>query len=375
MESYKPLPENRDPVVHLDRQFWIVTAVLAVLAVLSIVWWIWAPIAAIMPEAVDKAQQIDALFRFLAATGTALWIFICGYVLYFALAFRRHAGTPDDAVGIQIHDNNKLEFWWTVVPTVFVVLMAIFSIRIWYGIEVAPSNTLVVEAIGHQWHYTFRYPNINGEVEEMHLPLGQPITVHVTSADVIHSFWIPAMRLKQDMVPGLINTMEFTPTRPGKYKIICTEFCGLFHGEMRSGTKENPAYVYIDPPAQYAAWYARTQRRQANASNAITTPSTNQVKLAGGDPRAGAKMFAQKCSACHALGPFGQRIVGPGLKGVLYDPAHPQLVDGDAATPENVAKILQNGYTGSIGQMPNQTANGLSNKDIVNLVAYLKTLK
>jgi mono/diheme cytochrome c family protein len=117
------------------------------------------------------------------------------------------------------------------------------------------------------------------------------------------------------------------------------------------------------------------ERQQANASNAITAPASNQLKLAGGDPQAGAKMFATKCSACHALGPFDQRIVGPGLKGVLYDPAHPQLVDGDQATPENVAKIIENGYKGSMGQMPNQTANALSNKDIVNLVAYLKTLR
>lgn len=370
------MPENRDPVVHLDRQFWIVAAVLGVLALISIFWWVWAPITSIMPEAVDKAQQIDALFRFLAASGTALFIFICGYVLYFAVAFRRHAGTPDDAVGIQIHDNNKLEFWWTLAPTVFVVIMAIFSLRIWYGIEVAPNNTLVVEAIGHQWYYTFRYPNVNGEISEMHLPLGQAVTLHVTSSDVIHSFWIPAMRLKADMVPGLINTFEFVPTRPGRYEIICTEFCGLNHGEMHSGTKINPAYVYIDPPARYAAWYASTERRQLHVSNAIAAPaSSNQLKLSGGDPKAGATLFAAKCSACHAIGPFDQKIVGPGLKGVLDDPAHPQLVDGDQATPENVAKILQNGYKGSMGQMPNQAANGLSDKDIVNLVAYLKTLK
>jgi len=369
------LPENRDPVVHLDRQFWIVTAVLGVLALISILWWVWAPITSIMPEAVDKAQQIDALFRFLAASGTALFIFVCGYIVYFSLAFRRHAGTPDDAVGIQIHDNNKLEAWWTIVPTVFVVIMAIFSLRIWYGIEIAPANTLVVEAIGHQWYYTFRYPNVNGEVKEMHLPLGQAVTLHVTSSDVIHSFWIPSMRLKADMVPGLINTLEFTPTRVGKYEIICTEFCGLFHGEMHSGTAQNPAYVYVDPPALYNAWYQATQRKQANVSNTAPVASNVSIKLTGGNASAGATLFGQKCSACHALGPCNQRSVGPGLKGVLHDPSHPTLVNGDPATPENVANILQHGFTGSMGSMPNMTANNLSDKDIANLVAYLNSLK
>ena len=93
------------------------------------------------------------------------------------------------------------------------------------------------------------------------------------------------------------------------------------------------------------------------------------------DVNAGKAIFTQKCSACHALGPFSQKIVGPGLKAVLSDPAHPKLVDGDPATPENVAKILQNGYKGDMGNMPNQAQNAISDKDIANLVAFLKTLK
>lgn len=366
--------ENRDPAVHLDRGFWTVTAVLGALALVVIFWWIYAPITAIMPEAVDKAQQIDTLFRFLAASGSALFVFVCGYIIYFSVTFKRRASTPEDAVGVQVHDNHALEFWWTLGPTVFVVIMAIVSVRIWYGIEVAPPNTLVVEALGHQWYYTFRYPNVNGEVREMHLPVGQPVTLHVSSYDVIHSFWIPAMRLKADMVPGLINTLEFTPTHAGKYEIICTEFCGTFHGLMHSGTKQDPAYVYIDPPAQYQAWYQRTVAAQSHVSDAIATASTGAIDLSGGSAAAGQQLFSQKCSACHAIAPFQQRIVGPGLKGVLHDPAHPNLVNGQAATPANVAKILQNGYKGDMGQMPDQTQNGLSAKDIANLVAYLKSL-
>ncbi len=97
--------------------------------------------------------------------------------------------------------------------------------------------------------------------------------------------------------------------------------------------------------------------------------------MTGGDAAAGKALFTQKCSACHALGPFDQKIVGPGLKGVLHDPAHPSLVNGDPATPDDVAKILQHGFTGPMGTMPNQTANAISDKDIANLVAFLNTLK
>ncbi|MDQ2872129.1 MAG: cytochrome c oxidase subunit II [Candidatus Eremiobacteraeota bacterium] len=349
----------------------MVTLLLGVLAVLSILyWWLFAPITAWLPEAVDKAQQIDSLSRFLLASGTALFIYVVGYLIYFSIAFRRRKSDPPDAIGVQIHDNHKLELWWTILPAVFVVVMAIFSIQIWAGIQLGNNNGLVVEALGHQWFYSFRYPDVHGEVSnEMHLPLGIPVTLHVTSYDVIHSFWVPDMRIKADMVPGIINTLRFTPTKVGRYEIICTEFCGTLHGEM------NKQYMVVDSPAQYKAWYSGWQRKNAHTSDAIPTQGSGAVTLTGGNAASGKALFSQKCSACHALGTFSQKVVGPGLKDVMADPGHPNLVDGDKATPQNVAKILQQGYKGSMGQMPNQTANGLTDKDIADLVAFLKSTK
>jgi cytochrome c oxidase subunit II len=362
------LVENRDPVVHLDRSFWLVTAVLAVLSVLGIIYWVVSPF---IPEAVDKAQQIDQLFRFLAASGTALFIFVAGYIIYFCVAYRRRPTDAPDAVGIQVHDNHKLELWWTLIPTLFVVVMGIFSVRIWAGITlVNAANPLVVESIGRQWYYTFRYPEIHGEINnEMHVPVGQPVVLHTTSQDVIHSFWVPDMRIKADMVPGIINTLRFTPTQVGRYQIVCTEFCGTQHGEM------NKQWFVVDTPADYKRWYDSWQAKNANASDAIPTVSSGAINLAGGDASAGKALFAQKCSSCHSQGPFDQKIVGPGLKNIFNDPAHPKLVDGDPATPEDAAKILQNGYKGDMGMMPNQAQNGITDKDIANLVAFLKTLK
>jgi cytochrome c oxidase subunit 2 len=340
--------------------------------------WIMPPVAA------QPGEQIDSLLRFMAASGTALFVFVFGYVLYFAIAFRAKPSDGPDAIGVQIHDNNALEFWWTLVPTLFVVLLSILSVRIWYQINIAqPTNGLVVESIGHQWDFTFRYPQINGEVTtNMHLPVNQPVVLNVTSTDVIHSFWVPAFRLKADMVPGLINTIRFTPTKVGRYPIVCTEFCGTFHGLMNGeitgpNGAANPhgAFLVVDTPANFQKWYHTQQIANAHESNAIPVAGTGAVVLTGGDPKAGQALFQQKCSACHALAPFDTRIVGPGLKGVLHDPTHPDLVDGKPATPENVANILQNGYTGSIGTMPNQTANGLTDRDIANLVAFLNSLK
>jgi len=363
------LVENRAQA-ELGRGFWTFTAILAVLAVAAIVFWSIFPLETYLPAAIVTARQVDHLFRFMGATGTALYIFVLGYLLYFAITFRAKASDPPDAIGVQVHDNHKLEFWWTVLPTLFVILLSIVSVRIWYEIMLKPENGLVVEAIGHQFYFSFRYPDINGEVtKEMHLPVNVPVTLNLTAADVIHGFWVPAMRLKNDTVPGLVTTIRFTPRLVGRYHIICTQFCGVLHGEM------DKQYLVIEDKASFDKWYKMWQQENAHASNAPPATGGGAVALQGGNAAAGKTLFDQKCTACHKLAPFNETLVGPGLQGVLHDPSHPNLVNGQPATPENVAAVLQNGYTGSMGTMPNATANGLSQQDIANLVAFLDTLK
>ncbi|HEY1682569.1 MAG TPA: cytochrome c oxidase subunit II [Candidatus Tumulicola sp.] len=358
------------PPVRLGSQFWMVSAVLAVLAAVGIWFWYWFPIEQYLPAAIVTARQVDTLFRFMAATGTALYIFIAGYLVYFSIAFRVRKSDPPDAIGVQIHDNHKLELWWTIIPALFVVLLSAVSVRIWYEIMLEPQNGLVVQAIGHQFDFTFRYPQVNGEItDEMHLPIGVPVTLNLTSSDVIHSFWVPAMRLKNDTVPGLVTEIRFTPRLEGRYQIICTQFCGVLHSQM------NKQVLVIESRDKFNAWFHGWQVKNAHVSNALPTTTGTAINLSNANIGAGQTLFKQKCSACHSTGPFDQRIVGPGLKAVLHDPTHPNLVDGDPATEANVAKILQTGYTGSIGSMPNATTNGLSDQDIANLVVYLNSLK
>jgi cytochrome c oxidase subunit II len=363
------LVEYRAQPAGFGRGFWTTTAILAMLSIAAIVFWSIFPLETYLPAAIVTARQVDHLFRFMAATGSALWIFVAGYLLYFAIAFRAKASDPPDAIGLQVHDNHKLEFWWTVIPSLFVVLLSIVSVRIWYEVMLEPQNGLVVEAIGHQFYFSFRYPQINGEVtDEVHLPLNVPVTLNLTSADVIHGFWVPAMRLKNDTVPGLVTTIKFTPRLPGRYPIICTQFCGVLHSEM------DKQVLVIEPKAAFDKWYKMWQEKNAHVSNALPAAG-GAISLQGGNAPAGKTLFAQKCSACHKLAPYDQVLVGPGLAGVLHDPAHPNLVNGQPATPQNVGAILQSGYTGSMGTMPNATANGLSQQDIANLVAFLDTLK
>jgi cytochrome c oxidase subunit 2 len=361
------------------RGFWTVTALLGVIAVAGVIYFWKMPSVQpwLPPEGGRPGNEVDSLFRFMAASAAVLYTYVVGYIVYFVIAYRRRKSDPPDALGVNVHDNNKLEAAWTIVPTLFVILLSALSVRIWSVLYLEqPTNGLVVESIAHQWGYAFRYPNVNGEISsEMHLPVNVPVTLNLASQDVIHSFWVPDMRLKADMIPGMINTIHFTPTRVGRYPIICTEFCGTLHSRMNGQiSAQNGGIMVVEPAAAYQRWYSKTQIAQAHAPSVAAAPS-GAINLANGNAGAGKTLFSQRCAACHALGPFSQRVVGPGLLGVLHDPAHPNLVDGDPATPADVAKILENGFTGSYGHMPNQSENGISNQDIANLVAYLNTLK
>jgi cytochrome c oxidase subunit 2 len=302
----------------------------------------------------------------MAVFGNGIMIFVAGYVIYFAIAFRARSTDAPDAVGVQIHDSPKLELWWTVLPTLLLIVLTAPSINVWYKIQFGTSAPgLTAEVIGHQFYFEYRYPGLKTSIfsktEPMHLPLGVPVRILITSADVIHQWWVPEIRLKQAAVPGLVQNLNFTPLRAGTYDIACSEFCGPDHSLMQGK-------LIIEPVAAFNKWLDGEKNAKA---------STGAVALTGGSADAGKALFSQKCSACHnnPPTPFDQKLVGPGLLHITDDPAHPNLVDGKPPTPENIAGILTNGFTGPIGTMPNRQANGLSDKDIANLVAFLTSLK
>ncbi|MBV9440501.1 MAG: cytochrome c oxidase subunit II [Candidatus Eremiobacteraeota bacterium] len=353
----------------LGPGFWWVTLFLGVISVINAWYFLYGNIDWIMPGAshpvADRASDVDALFKFMAVFGGAIMYYVAGYVIYFAIAFRaRPTDLPDD-VGVPIHDAPKLEFWWTLLPTLLLVVLTAFSINIWYKIQFgvgAPG--LTAEVIGHQFYFEYRYPGLKSSVfsktEDMHLPIGVPVRILITSADVIHQFWVPEIRLKQAAVPGLVQNLNYTPLRAGSYDIQCSEFCGTDHSMMHGK-------LVVEPVAAFNKWLD-AQKKAAAAMGGT-------VDLSKGDASAGQKLFNTKCTACHQLAPFDQKLVGPGLLHITDDPAHPQLVTGKPPTPQNIAEIVTNGFTGPIGTMPNRQANGLSDQDIANAVAFLVSQK
>ncbi len=352
----------------LDASFWRVTIVLGVLSALGMWGVVVFPIDRYVPEATGISLKIDWLFKFMAFFSVPILVYVNGYILYFAFRYRNRKGQPLEEPGSSIHDHPALEFWWTAIPAALMLVLGLLSyvlIPQYYTAKAATTNSITVEAIGHQFSWEFRYPGLRDPVpDELHLPVNVPVTIDVTSTDVIHSFWVPAFRMKQDMIPGMVVPMTMTPRETGKFEIVCTEFCGVGHSGMRD------RYVYVQSKSDFDAWYAAEKREQAHAPAEVTA-----AVLAAGDAAAGQALFSQKCTVCHNAAPFDQRKVGPGLARLFDDPAHPKLLSGRAPTPKDVAEILEHGLAGSYGQMPNAQTNGLSAKDVADLVAYLKTLK
>jgi cytochrome c oxidase subunit 2 len=348
------------PKTNLGPGFWPVTALIVVVSAVMVFLVETSPLPIGLVQAGGPADSVDDLFRFLGAVAAVIFNIVTIYTIYFAIVFRAPKDAPPNAIGVQIHDAPVLEFWWTAIPTILVVILSIYSVKIWADLQNTAGDVLTVEAVGYQFGFQFRYPKLANPTTELHLPVGTPTTIHVTSRDVIHGFWIPEFRQKADMVPGLVNTVRITPTRIGTYRVICSEFCGVLHGEMK-GT------LVVESQQDFAKWFAQQQGGKQAAGG-------GGIPLAAGTVAAGQTLFGQKCSACHSVGPFSQKIVGPGLGQIFKDPAHPKLVDGADPTPQNVAKIVHDGYSGDIGTMPSAQVNGLSNPDIANLVAYLVSL-
>jgi cytochrome c oxidase subunit II len=350
----------RPKSVNLGPGFWPVTAILGILSIAAALFWCLIPEPLGLAAVAETATLTDILFKALAAIGSAMFIYVAGYIIYFCIVFRRPKNAPANTIGVQIHDQPVLEFWWTAIPTLLVIALAIVSVILLNNIYNTKGDVLTMEAIGYQFGFQYRYPGVANRVSgDMHVPIDVPITVHVTSTDVIHGFWIPEVRIKQDMVPGLVNTVRFTPTKLGTYRIECTMYCGVNHSLMNSN-------IVIESKKDFDAWL----HKQGGKSNAAPMVASS----APGDATAGKAVFTAHCDACHSIGAFTAKKVGPGLGQIFSDKDHPKLVNGSAPTPADVVGIVTNGYSGDIGTMPNASQNGVSAKDIADVTAYLVSL-
>jgi cytochrome c oxidase subunit 2 len=219
------------------------------------------------PIATAEAQHVDDLFSFLVAVGAFILLGLLGMMLYSVIFFR---AKPDDySEGHPSRGNATLEIIWTVTPTLLVLWIAIQNINIYQQLNILGLKQIVqlplespayaasdlpkpaaeqVQVIAKQWDWTFQYPN-NVTSHELHLPVNQSTRLDLQARDVIHGFYIPAFRLKQDMIPGRDIDLVVTPTRIGKYRLQDSQFSGTYFALME-------ANVYVESPEAYNQWLA-----------------------------------------------------------------------------------------------------------------------
>ncbi len=305
-----------------------------------------------------QAASIDSLFRAEYAVISFLFSLIVVFMLYSIFVFRRKRGDASDAAHVE--GNTPLEITWTVIP-----LLTVFVFAIWGGqslreVTKAEPKPLIVNVIGQQWAWRFEYPQADGNKvisDKMYLPVDQPVLLRLSSVDVIHSFWVPEFRVKQDALPGgeeFVRPLRVTPSEIGNYKLRCAELCGVQHTTMESD-------VIVTSMEEFDAWISE----QSGESP---------------DPVVRGEKVAQNfgCLACHSID--GATLVGPSWKGAFGGEV--VLVDGttlpgdEAYLLESIinpnAKIVE-GFAAGI--MPQNFATQMTEKQINDVIAYIKSLK
>ena len=180
-------------------------------------------------QASVQAGQVDAVYFFLVAVTAFFSLLIAVLVVVFAVKYRRR---NDDEIGVAIHGSLPLELLWTFVPLGIVMVMFVWGAKVFFDLYRPPAGAMEIFVVGKQWMWKVQHMEGQREINELHVPVGRPVKLIMGSEDVLHSYFIPAFRVKADVIPGRYNTMWFTATTPGQYQLFCAEYCGTKHSGM-----------------------------------------------------------------------------------------------------------------------------------------------
>ena len=325
-----------------------------------------APQTALKPQG-HESRITDHLFK------PVFWI----AVAVFVLAVVRFRARSDDDAPVQIHGSRTLETTWTVIPALLLAGIGIWTIKTVFDVNRIPKGPEVVNVnvIGHRWWWEYKYPASGvTTANELYIPSGKRVVLTLESADVIHSFWPPALAGKVDVVPGQKNRMIGEADHPGRFYGQCAEYCGTSHANMR-------LEVVAVAPADFQKWISDQQAGPAIRAVADTGSSSTTTTAAGTTPtsavaltpaESGAGLFLAKgCAGCHSITGVSAGVVGPNLTHF-----HSRTVFAGAmfkTTDHNLRNWLRNPPKEKPDSiMPNLK---LSEDEITNLIAYLDTLK
>jgi len=296
-------------------------------------------------RAAAGAGNVDALYIFLLTLSAFMCLAIFTMILVFATKYRRRPGVEAE----QIEGSSALEITWSIVPMGIFMVIFLWGAAIYFQERTPPRDATEVYVVAKQWMWKLQHQEGLREINELHVPVGRDVKLIMTSQDVIHSFYVPAFRIEQDVLPGRYTTAWFRATKPGVYHLFCSQYCGTMHSGMIG-------QVTVMEPAQYEAWL----------SGGITTGSL----AASGD-----SLFQQLgCSTCHRFDIQGR---GPNLVGLFGHPVH--LEDGRTVIADEnyIRQCILSPHTnipsGFKPIMP--VFQGLvSEEQLTALVAYIKSL-
>ncbi|WP_337181016.1 cytochrome c oxidase subunit II [Shinella sp.] len=293
------------------------------------------------------SREVDLLIGAFTILILALSAPVFILIVVFATKYRR--GKPADRR--HAPDRNVwLEVSWTLVPFVLLIVFYVWSTHLFAGLYHPPAEALEIDVVARQWMWKFKHPEGQGEINELHVPAGEPVRLVMASQDVVHSLFVPALRLKQDVVPGRYTSMWFISDRPGTYRLACAEFCGADHSVMGGS-------VVVMEPAGYARWLEETGTERTLAAE-------------------GAVLFRQRgCSGCHDP---ASTVHAPDLAGLYMRPVPLEsggTVIADAQYLRDSILLPQAQIAAGYPPIMPTFANILDEEEVLKLVAYIQSLK
>ncbi len=306
------------------------------------------PAFPLVPEqAATSAGEVDALFVFILAVTGLFAVGVWVVMLFFAVRYRRRS--PQDRPPA-IEGSLPLELAWTLIPLVLMGAMFVWGAKVYFHMNRPPDDAMTVSVVAKRWMWKVQQPTGQREINELHVPVGRAVKLVITSEDAIHSFFVPAFRIKKDAVPGRYNVAWFRATKVGRYHLFCAEYCGTEHSKMTG-------WIVVLPPDEYQTW------------------------LAGGPPpespaAAGEKLFTDlNCVTCHRPDSAGR---GPVLVGIFGKPVKlaggESVVADESYVRESILNPAARVVAGYQPVMPTYQGQ-VSEEQLIALVAYIKSLQ
>ena len=304
-----------------------------------------------LPEAASSsAASVDRVFQFIFWVCLVFFVLITVLAVWFVVRYRHRPGRK--AADPVPHHNLALELTWSGIPLILVVVIFVLGFRGYLDLSTPPRGAYEVQVTAQKWKWSFTYPN--GYVDEnLHVPANTPVRLVMSSVDVIHSLYVPAFRIKRDVVPGRYATAWFEATRPGEYQVFCAEYCGTDHSNML-------ATVVVHPEGEFERWLEE-------ASNFLATLPPVE---------AGRKLYqARGCAQCHSTD--GSAKVGPTFRGLFGEPqtlaSGERVVVDENYIRESILEPQAKVVAGYEPVMPTYQGR-LKDEEIAALIAYIKSL-